>query len=249
MNLFAGSIANSIFFYVYEDGKKRYGFDPKQPYSWRTVLISYQAGFLSSAVTTPLWTVKTRMMLFQEYGHIEKVNSINIFCQVCKDMYLNEGLKSFYRGFVPSLFMCNYGVIQMYSYETLCYTFNYDSGTAKKISWNNMIVPFLIGGTARSVASTVLLPVNVVRMRLQMKTYSEEEMKAKNLKAAETNNKDRIMYKGTLDAFSKIYRNEGLLGFYKGFTPSLLRIFPTSGIFFLFYELTLSTLSRRDEKE
>ena len=29
MNLIAGSIANSIFFYVYEDGKNRHGFDPK----------------------------------------------------------------------------------------------------------------------------------------------------------------------------------------------------------------------------
>ena len=118
------------------------------------------------AVTTPLWTVKTRMMLFQEFKNLEKVNAPNILLRVSKDMYANEGIKSFYRGFVPSLFMCNYGVIQMYSYETLCYMFNYESGKAKKISWNNMLVPFLIGGTARSIASTVLLPVNVVRMRL-----------------------------------------------------------------------------------
>ena len=33
MNAFAGSIANSIFFYVYSDGKKRYNFDPSKPYS------------------------------------------------------------------------------------------------------------------------------------------------------------------------------------------------------------------------
>ena len=81
-------------------------------------------------------------------------------------MYQKEGIKSFYRGFVPSLFMCNYGVIQMYSYEVLCHSFNYDSGKAKKISWDNVMIPFLIGGTSRSIASCSLLPVNVVRMRL-----------------------------------------------------------------------------------
>lgn len=137
----------------------------------------------------------------------------------------------------------------MYSYETLCYLFNFDSGAAKKITWNNMLVPFLVGGAARSIASTVLLPVNVVRMRLQMKTYSETEMKERNLKAAATNHKEGVVYTGMLDAFQKIYRHEGILGFYKGLTPSLLKIFPTSGIFFLFYELTLSTLNQDSGKE
>ena len=28
LSIFAGSVANSIFFYVYADGKKRYDFDP-----------------------------------------------------------------------------------------------------------------------------------------------------------------------------------------------------------------------------
>lgn len=92
-------------------------------------------------------------------------------------MYQKEGIKSFYRGLLPSLFMSLYGVIQMYSYEILCYKLNYDSGKAKKISWDNMAVPFFIGGLSRSIASATLHPVNIVRMRLQMKTYSTDEFK------------------------------------------------------------------------
>lgn len=61
----------------------------------------------------------------------------------------------------------------MYSYETLCHFLGYDSGKAKKISWDNMFIPFMVGGTARSIASTTLLPITIVRMRLQMKTYSD----------------------------------------------------------------------------
>jgi hypothetical protein len=87
-------------------------------------------------------------------------------------MYYKEGVKSFYRGFVPSLFMSTYGVIQMYSYENLTHLLGYTSGQTKKMSWDNLFVPFVIGGTARSIASITLLPINVVRMRLQMKTYS-----------------------------------------------------------------------------
>lgn len=44
------------------------------------------------------------------------------------------------------------------------------------------------------------------------------------------------------DAIMKIYKNEGVKGFYKGLTPNLIKIFPASGLFFVAYELTLSAL-------
>ena len=64
MNAFAGSVANSIFFYFYSDGKKRYNFDPDKPYSLKTMAISYRAGLCATCITMPFWTVKTRVILF-----------------------------------------------------------------------------------------------------------------------------------------------------------------------------------------
>ena len=66
INLIAGSIANSVFFYVYQDGKKRYDYDPKHPYSLKTIMISMRAGLVSMFVSAPLWTIKTRMVLYRE---------------------------------------------------------------------------------------------------------------------------------------------------------------------------------------
>ena len=66
INLIAGSIANSVFFYVYQDGKTRYDYDPKQPYSLKTIMISMRAGLVSMFVSAPLWTIKTRMVLYRE---------------------------------------------------------------------------------------------------------------------------------------------------------------------------------------
>jgi Mitochondrial carrier protein len=34
-------------------------------------------------------------------------------------MVRNEGIKGFYKGFVPSVFMSTYGVIQMFCYENI----------------------------------------------------------------------------------------------------------------------------------
>ena len=62
--------------------------------------------------------------------------------------------------------MTSYGVIQMYSYEVLTYLLGYETAKAKKITWDNLLIPFVVGGTSRSMASMTLLPINVVRMRL-----------------------------------------------------------------------------------
>lgn len=110
MNIVAGSIANSLFFYIYQDGKKRYEFDPNNPYALKTLLISYRAGIISMAVTAPLWTVKTRMALFKDHEQ-RKMSSRQIFRIIVSEMYHREGILSFYKGFIPSIFMSTYGVI------------------------------------------------------------------------------------------------------------------------------------------
>jgi len=69
VNIVAGSFANFAFFYVYSDGKIRYDYDPSQPNSWTTVLISLRAGVASMMLTTPMWVVKTRLALYREASH------------------------------------------------------------------------------------------------------------------------------------------------------------------------------------
>ena len=87
-----------------------------------------------------------------------------------------------------------------------------------------------------------MLPLTTVRMRMQMKSYTLDEVKRKNIQV-EANQSKEIRYKGTIDTIMKMYKYEGIRSFYKGATPSVLRIFPTSGLFFIGYEATLSFLS------
>jgi len=85
-------------------------------------------------------------------------------------MMVNEGPTSFFRGFLPSLFMSSYGMIQMYTYENINFLFGFKSG--QKMTRDNFFIPFLTGGFSKCVASATLAPINVVRLRLQMKKYS-----------------------------------------------------------------------------
>uniref|UniRef100_A0A7S3FWU3 Mitochondrial carrier protein n=1 Tax=Strombidium rassoulzadegani TaxID=1082188 RepID=A0A7S3FWU3_9SPIT len=130
----------------------------------------------------------------------------------------------------------------MYTYEMLTNLLGFQTGQANGMSRDNVMVPFLAGGISRSFASCVVLPINVIRMRLQMRTYSEEEMKAKNMESGSDHVKNSRRYHGMYDAMKKIYKNEGILAFYKGMTPMLIKMFPQSGIFFLTYEFVLGSL-------
>jgi hypothetical protein len=60
----------------------------------------------------------------------------------------------------------------------------------------------------------------------------------------DTNNREEIRYSGIRDCVSKMYRNEGILAFYKGLTPSLIRGFVSNGLFFLTYETALQFMNK-----
>jgi solute carrier family 25 folate transporter 32 len=146
---------------------------------------------------------------------------------------------------MPSLFLSCYGMIQMYTYENVNFLLGFKSG--EKMTSENFFIPFFTGGLSKCIASAVLMPINVVRLRLQMKKYSTQQVEDMGLKI-ESNTRQQITYDGIWDCVRKIKGNEGLRGFYKGITPNLLRIFPTSGLFFIVYEYTLLALQKHNRE-
>ena len=84
VNLVAGSLANMAFFYVYQDGKKRYSYDQANPNSLKTVWISFRAGIISMFLCAPLWIIKTRMVLFREQF------DLNVIFDLCLTNYVGK---------------------------------------------------------------------------------------------------------------------------------------------------------------
>jgi hypothetical protein len=109
-------------------------------------------------LTLPLWVVKTRLALHRESS------STGLIGRVAFDMLRNEGPLSFFKGFLPSLFLSTYGIIQMYAYENINFILGYQSGM--KMTTENFFIPFMTGGLSKSIASFTLMPINVVRLRL-----------------------------------------------------------------------------------
>lgn len=140
-------------------------------------------------------------------------------------IYRTEGMRGFYRGLVPSLFGVSHGAFQFMAYERLkvlrsrtlhneSSTENPDSTATKKLGNLDFLV---LSGLSKVFAGCVTYPYQVIRSRLQ--TYEAHKV-----------------YRGTMDAVSQIWAQEGIAGFYKGLGPNLFRVLPSTWVTFLVYE-------------
>jgi hypothetical protein len=87
---------------------------------------------------------------------------------------------------------------------------------------------FLAGALAGTVACSACYPLDLVRTRMTTQLEGREN------------------YRGMFDAFGKIYRYEGLLGFYSGLFPTMLVAVPSFAISFTVYG-TLKEYTLDDE--
>ena len=63
----------------------------------------------------------------------------------------------------------------------MTYLLGYKSAVNRRVTFDNALAPFFIGGVANSIAQMILHPVGTVVLRLRMKSYTQEEMKSKKL--------------------------------------------------------------------
>jgi len=201
-------------FYEKEEKLKGHGIDAFQ--SWPIIVASLTGGICTQIITTPIWLVKTRLQLNSLGDKPHYTGTIDAF----KKIYKIEGFLGFYKGLIPSLFTTVHGLVQFFVYEKLTYSISKNSWYK---SWNpaennksfmSGYLAFFSGFISKICALLVTYPFMTIRTRLQAKDSNHHFIKS----------------------ISFLLRNEGVFGFYKGISPSLMRLPIHSACFFLFYE-------------
>ncbi len=83
----------------------------------------------------------------------------------------------------------------------------------------NMIEDFMLGGVAAAVSKTAAAPIERVKLLLQNQGES----------AAITQ-----PYKGIIDVFVRVPREQGFASFWRGNVANVIRYFPTQALNFMF---------------
>lgn len=90
----------------------------------------------------------------------------------------------------------------------------------------------------KSVASTATYPLQVMKARLQQRSQAIE--------VSETTGEIIVTkreYSGVIDCTKKIWKNEGIYGFFKGCVTNALRVAPSAAVTFVTYEFVLDMLT------
>ena len=140
------------------------------------------------------------------------------FVNVLKSTVRSEGVRGLYRGFGAVILGGTPGtILYLTSYEKIKTELEEKTG-----GQYNFAIHFGSGILAEAVSCVVYVPVDVCKERLQIQTNNP--------------NACGTIYKGSVDAFVKISRQEGLAGIYKGYGATILSYGPFSAFYFLFYE-------------
>ncbi|GAM18499.1 hypothetical protein SAMD00019534_016740 [Acytostelium subglobosum LB1] len=210
------SIINSCMFGTMEIVKKKLHPDITTPISVPEIMLSGAiTGWVVSFVATPIETVKSKLQV--QYSGIKLYNG-PIDC--IKKTLKSEGIVGLYRAFIPTGFQRT----SLWAYFG-CYEL---ANRALRLEDGTMTVgrSFLAGGIAGTGFWCTNFPFDVIRSRIMTMPSGEKPPR----------------YTGMIDCARKIYAVDGLKGFWKGFTPCLLRTFPANGATFVAYEFVMKLL-------
>lgn len=209
-NLIGNISAWSIYFTLYAELKQHI---TTSNLSFNYFALSSIAGVSTSLLTNPLWVLKTRILGTTR----NEANAYKSARDGVKQILQHEGIRGFWKGTLPSLFLVFQGSLQFTFYDHLK---NFLHGNSDEPLTT---LQFLYASALSKVMSmSIMYPFQVLRSRLQ--NYNES----------------RNIF--TVAKHIWLHENKWR-GFYKGFGPNLVRVVPVSCITFVSYETVKKVLS------
>jgi solute carrier family 25 protein 43 len=166
------------------------------------------AGVASRTITSPLDVVK----ILAQVGTKETKQG---FLRSFVNIYRREGLRAFWKGNgIACLRLFPYNAVQFSTFNKLKIWFQDEKGKLSDVG-------ALVAGSLAGICATVTTyPTDMVKTRLTV-THAD---------------KKQTKYKGIIDCFRVVYREEGILAFYKGMSTSIIGVIPFAGGTFMAYE-------------
>ena len=165
------------------------------------------SGFVGSALANPTDLLKVRMQAWEGAPHPLTWH--------VKDVYSHWGIKGFYRGIGPTIIRAILlNATKLATYDHIKHTL-----INRRILSDGYACHFVASVIAGICIAVVTSPVDIIKTRIMNQKQSKHSFIL--IKCVEER-----QYNGIIDCATKIFKNEGPMAFYKGFTPQWMRFGP-----------------------
>ncbi|ELR23554.1 carrier superfamily protein [Acanthamoeba castellanii str. Neff] len=179
---------------------------------WKKLVAGATAGSIGAAIATPTDVLKVRMQAEGARDKPRYKNTLEGFVTIAR----TEGIRGLYKGVVPTTQRaCILSAAMMSSYDHSKH-FILQKGWIKHDNLYAHICAGMMAGFSMAVVST---PIDVVKTRIMNRSAGGP-----------------APYRGMFDCLVKTAQAEGVLGLYKGFVPTFLRLGPHTILAFTIYE-------------
>jgi solute carrier family 25 carnitine/acylcarnitine transporter 20/29 len=178
------------------------------------------AGLATSIISIPTEHSRIRMQI--QNSTCSKLYGSSMEC--IKKIVQQYGYKGLYKGGVPTVLRegVSFGIYFAF-YEWITNKLVKRDQMRQNL---DMLKVALCGGITGVVVWLATFPIDVIKTRIQADSFMNPT------------------YKGMMDCARTTLKGEGFKGFYKGFSPCLLRAIPANGATFLAYETAFQVLTR-----
>ncbi|KAI8847661.1 mitochondrial carrier domain-containing protein [Chytridium lagenaria] len=198
------------------------------------VLATIVASISSTVLTTPIWVVRTRLMIPKQTSEYHYTSVIHAFKTIVKE----EGWHALYKGLGPSLLGISHSVVMFPLYEKLKLIIkDYESRTSPHPSTSISSVGILVASAvSKCVASLATYPHEVLRTRLQTQTTRTHIPPHRDVAPPPK-------YTGIIQTARLMIAEEGFRSMYLGLPTSLIRQVPAGAISLWMYEIICKNIS------
>lgn len=177
------------------------------------------AGCVNVLMTTPLWMMSTQLAV-QANKKVQKgVEPYKGMVDGLTRCYQAEGIDGLWKGLVPNLALVSNPTIHFFTYERV--RLIAAKMAEKRGSELNSFEFFCMGAVAKAVATILTYPVQVAQSQLRA-----------DRKQADGKRK----YEGTIDCMTKLFKAQGIKGWYRGMIAKLWQTVLTAAFQFMTYE-------------
>lgn len=203
------------------------------PYDSQTSGVHFVCGGLAACSATvvcqPLDTLRTR---FAAQGEPKVYRNLR---HGVSSMWRSEGTLTFYRGLSPTLMaVFPYAGLQFFFYNVFKKIL---TPPPKRGNSGGNLRSLVCGSGAGMISKTMTYPFDLFKKRLQVGGFEAARVQFGQVRS----------YRGLLDCMVQIAKEEGVRGFFKGLSPSLVKAALSTGFTFFWYEFFLNVM--RDMKE